>query len=100
MNNISSLKEGDSVDTCYLIKRAQQGVTSQGKPYMTIILQDRTGEEEAKHWNVTPEEIEVLLHEPHIKVKGDIIDYRGKKQKKIANFRLATPEHGLAPKDF
>ncbi|MCK1976008.1 3'-5' exoribonuclease YhaM [Jeotgalicoccus huakuii] len=100
MNNISSLKAGDSVDTFFLIKRAQQGVTTQGKPYMTIILQDRTGEVEAKHWNVTPDEIEVLLPETLIKVKGDIIDYRGKKQMKIANFRLATPEDGLQPKDF
>lgn len=100
MNNISSLQPGDSVDTFFLIKRSQQGVTTQGKPYMTIVLQDKTGEVEAKHWNVTPKDIDVLLPETLIKVKGDIIDYRGKKQMKIANFRLATPEDGLEAKDF
>lgn len=78
MNNISSLQPGDSVDTFFLIKRSQQGVTTQGKPYMTIVLQDRTGEVEAKHWNVSPKDIDVLVPEALVKVKGDIIDYRGK----------------------
>lgn len=100
MNNISSLQPGDSVDTFFLIKRSQQGVTTQGKPYMTIVLQDRTGEIEAKHWNVSPKDIDVLVPEALVKVKGDIIDYRGKKQMKIANFRVATQEDGLEAKDF
>ncbi|GAA3722743.1 3'-5' exoribonuclease YhaM [Salinicoccus jeotgali] len=100
MNNISKLKAGDSVDTFYLIKRSQQGVTSQGKPYMTLFLQDRTGDIEAKLWTVSKEDMEVLKPETLIKVKGDIIDYRNKKQMKIATFRLATEEDGLNPKDF
>ncbi len=100
MNNISKLKAGDSVDTFYLIKRSQQGVTSQGKPYMTLFLQDRTGDIEAKLWTVSKEDMEVLKPETLIKVKGDVIDYRNKKQMKIAAFRLATEEDGLNPKDF
>src|SRR5699024_8085192 len=99
-NNISSLQPGDSVDTFFLIKRSQQGVTTQGKPYMTIVLQDRTGEVEAKHWNVSTKDIEVLIPEKLVKVKGDIIDYRGKKQMENGNYGLATPEDGREAKDF
>jgi len=100
INNISKLKPGDSVETFYLIKRSQQGVTTQGKPYMTLFLQDRTGEIEAKLWTVSKEDMEVLKPETLIKVKGDVIDYRNKRQMKIATFRTAKEEDGLNPKDF
>lgn len=100
INNVEKLKPGDSVDSFYLIKRSQQGVTTQGKPYMTLYLQDKTGEIEAKLWTVTKEDMAVLKPETLIKVKGDVIDYRGKKQMKIAAFRTAGDEDGLSPKDF
>lgn len=88
------------MEAFYLIKRSQQGVTSQGKPYMTLFLQDRTGEIEAKLWTVSKEDMEVLKPEVLIKVKGDVIDYRNKKQMKIAAFRTATDSDGLNAKDF
>lgn len=100
MTNIANLKAGDSVETFYLIKRSQQGVTQQGKPYMTLYLQDRSGEIEAKLWTVSKEDMQVLLPEALIKVKGDVIDYRNKKQMKIAMYRLATEQDGLNAKDF
>ena len=100
MSNIANLKAGDSVETFYLIKRSQQGVTQQGKPYMTLYLQDRSGEIEAKLWTVSKQDMQVLLPEALIKVKGDVIDYRNKKQMKIAMYRLATEQDGLNAKDF
>lgn len=100
MTNIANLKAGDSVETFYLIKRSQQGVTSQGKPYMTLYLQDKSGEIEAKLWTVSKEDMEALVPETLIKVKGDVIDYRNKRQMKIAMYRLATEQDGLQPKDF
>lgn len=100
MSNITNLKAGDSVETFYLIKRSQQGVTQQGKPYMTLYLQDRSGEIEAKLWTVSKEDMQVLLPEALIKVKGDVIDYRNKRQMKIAMYRLATEQDGLNAKDF
>ena len=100
MSNIANLKAGDSVETFYLIKRSQQGVTQQGKPYMTLYLQDRSGEIEAKLWTVSKQDMQVLLPEALIKVKGDVIDYRNKKQMKIAMYRLATEQDGLNAKDI
>ena len=52
MSKISTLKPGDSVESFYLVKRAQDGVTQQGKPYMTLILADKTGELDSKLWTV------------------------------------------------
>ena len=44
MRNVEKLNPGDSVDHFFLIHRATQGVTAQGKDYMTLFLQDKSGD--------------------------------------------------------
>ena len=53
MRNVEKLNPGDSVENFFLIHRATQGVTAQGKDYMTLYLQDKSGDIEAKLWTVT-----------------------------------------------
>ena len=53
MRNIENLNPGDSVDHFFLVHKATQGVTAQGKDYMTLHLQDKSGEIEAKFWTAT-----------------------------------------------
>lgn len=43
MRNVEKLNPGDSVENFFLIHRATQGVTAQGKDYMTLYLQDKSG---------------------------------------------------------
>ena len=100
MSKISTLKPGDSVESFYLVKRAQDGVTQQGKPYMTLILADKTGELDSKLWTVTPEQIKELKEADLVKVRGEIINYRGKNQMKILEIRTSTPEDNVLVKDF
>lgn len=52
MRNVEKLNPGDSVEN-FFIHRATQGVTAQGKDYMTLYLQDKSGDIEAKLWTVT-----------------------------------------------
>ena len=100
MSKISTLKPGDSVESFYLVKRAQDGVTQQGKPYMTLILADKTGELDSKLWTVTPEQITELKEADLVKVRGEIINYRGKNQMKILEIRTSTLEDNVLVKDF
>lgn len=100
MRNVEKLNPGDSVDHFFLIHRATQGVTAQGKDYMTLFLQDKSGDIEAKLWTVTKEDMQILKPEEIVWVKGDVINYRGRKQMKVNQFRLATPEDGLKTQDF
>ena len=100
MRNVETLQPGDTVDHFFLIRRATQGVTAQGKDYMTLHLQDKSGEIEAKLWTVSKEDIPLLQPERIIHVKGDIINYRGRKQMKVNQFRLATEQDGMRPQDF
>src|SRR5699024_10929437 len=100
MSKISTLKPGDSVESFYLVKRAQDGVTKQGKPYMTLILADKTGELDSKLWTVTTEQITELKEADLVKVRGEIINYRGKNQMKILEICTSIPEDNVLMKDF
>ena len=42
MKFIKELKEGDRVFDIYLCKHKQEAVTKNGKPYESVILQDKT----------------------------------------------------------
>lgn len=100
MRNVEKLNPGDSVENFFLIHRATQGVTAQGKDYMTLFLQDKSGDIEAKLWTVNKEDMQILKPETIVWVKGDVINYRGRKQMKVNQFRLAKPEDGFKTQDF
>ena len=88
------------MENFFLIHRATQGVTAQGKDYMTLYLQDKSGDIEAKLWTVTKDDMKILKPEIIVWVKGDVINYRGRKQMKVNQFRLATAEDGVKTQDF
>ena len=47
---------GDQVEVFLLIKSSVKGIASNGKPFLTLILQDRSGEIEAKLWDASEED--------------------------------------------
>ena len=100
MRNIENLNPGDSVDHFFLVHKATQGVTAQGKDYMTLHLQDKSGEIEAKFWTATKNDMATIKPEEIVHVKGDIINYRGNKQMKVNQIRLATTEDQLKTEQF
>lgn len=100
MRIIETLKPGASVDNYFLIHKAIQGVTGQGKPYLTLYLKDKSGDLEAKVWTVTEDDIKALTPETLVRIKGDVIDYRGRIQMKVNQFKVATPEDGVKLEHF
>lgn len=100
MRTIETLKPGASVDNYFLIHKAIQGVTGQGKPYLTLYLKDKSGDLEAKVWTVTEDDIKTLTPETLVRIKGDVIDYRGRIQMKVNQFKVAIPEDGVKLEHF
>ena len=100
MNGITKLQPGDQVDQFLLIKEAKKGVTTVGKPFMSLVLQDRSGDIEAKLWD-TNEEHETLYHaQAIVKVGGEIHDYRGKNQLRVKQIRPIREEEGVTIGDL
>ncbi|SDJ88981.1 3'-5' exoribonuclease YhaM [Sediminibacillus albus] len=91
---------GDAFDYFMLIKSANKGVASNGKPFLTLILKDVTGEIEAKLWEATPEDEETFQQEQLVKINGEVNQFRGRPQLKIQSIRPAQPTDGVHATDF
>ena len=57
MRYIEALKEGEHVSEIYFCKQKQSLTTKAGKPYDSLILQDKTGTIDAKIWDVSSQGI-------------------------------------------
>lgn len=91
---------GDTFDSFMLIKDATKGITSNGKPFLTLILRDTTGEIEAKLWDATKEDEAVFIPEQIVRLNGEIQQFRGKAQLKIVSIRPAQPTDGVHVSQF
>lgn len=100
MNEITKLQPGEQVDQFLLIKEAKKGVTTVGKPFMSLILQDRSGDIEAKLWDTNEEHENLYRAQNIVKVGGEIHDYRGKNQLRIKQIRPAREDEGVQISDL
>ncbi|HLR65756.1 3'-5' exoribonuclease YhaM [Virgibacillus alimentarius] len=91
---------GDSFEDFMLIKEATKGVASNGKPFLTLILRDVTGEIDAKLWDASKDDEETFIAEQIIKLKGEVNQFRGRAQLKIFSIRPANPADGVQVSDF
>lgn len=100
MNEITKLQPGEQVDQFLLIKEAKKGVTTVGKPFMSLILQDRSGDIEAKLWDTNEEHENLYRAQIIVKVGGEIHDYRGKNQLRIKQIRPVREDEGVQISDL
>src|SRR5438045_1640576 len=68
---------GEQVELFLLVKSATKGTASNGKPFLTLILQDKSGDIEAKLWDASNEDENNYAAQSIVKVLGDIQNYRG-----------------------
>lgn len=97
---IGQHKIGDAFEGFVLIKESTKGTTSNGKPFLTLILRDATGEIEAKLWDVTEEDVTIFVQEQIIQITGELNQFRGKAQMRINSIRLAQTTDGVQVSDF
>ncbi|MFC5464731.1 3'-5' exoribonuclease YhaM [Lederbergia graminis] len=91
---------GEHVDLFLLIKSATKGIASNGKPFLTVILQDRSGDIEAKLWDTSDEQVKLYQPETIVRVAGEIHNYRGRLQLKIKQIRPSNPQDGVHVSDL
>ena len=87
MKFIRDLKEGDRVSDIYLCKHKQAAVTKNGKPYENVILQDKTGTEDAKVWEPNNPGIGNYDTLDYIEVYGDVTSFQGALQVNVKRVR-------------
>ncbi|MFX3618177.1 MAG: 3'-5' exoribonuclease YhaM [Sporolactobacillus sp.] len=95
LKGIAYFKEGERIHEFLLIKDVTRGTASNGKPFLTIILQDKTGDVDSKLWGSSNEDEKNFVTGAVVLVEGDITTFRGRNQLKIRNIRLATEHDGV-----
>jgi 3'-5' exoribonuclease len=88
MKYISDYKDGDRVFDIYLCKQKSSAVTKSGKPYDTIVLQDKTGTMDGKIWEPNSAGISDFDALDYIEVYGDVNSYQGTLQVNVKRIRL------------
>ncbi len=91
MKFIKDYKEGDKIFDIYLCKHKISAVTKNGRPYETVILQDKTGTIEAKIWDPNSAGIADFEALDYVEVYGDITSFQGMLQVNIKRTRYAQP---------
>ena len=99
MRFLNELHEGDRISGIYLCKQKQSAVTKNGKPYDSIILQDKTGVMDGKIWDPNSNGIDDFDTLDYIDVVGDVTSFAGAMQVNIKRVRKAV-EDEYDPSDY
>ncbi|MCI8592373.1 MAG: HD domain-containing protein [Lachnospiraceae bacterium] len=99
MKYIRELRDGERLVGIYLCKHKQSAMTKNGKPYDTVLLQDKTGVLDGKIWDPNSYGIEDFEDLDYIEVTGDIITFAGALQLNIKRVRKAR-EGEYRPGDY
>ncbi|MEH7110325.1 3'-5' exoribonuclease YhaM [Bacillus sp. JJ1764] len=100
VKGIGHFDVGEQIELYLLIKSSTKGIASNGKPFLTLILQDQSGEIEAKLWDANDEDEKTYAAQNIVKILGDVQSYRGKNQLKIRQIRKAGPSDNVKLEDF
>lgn len=99
MHYIGELREGERINEIYLCKQKQTAMTKAGKPYESLVLQDKTGTLDAKIWDPSSNGIEECDALDYVSVMGDVISFQGNLQLNIKRLRK-TSEGEYEPADY
>ena len=99
MHFIEELREGERINEIYLCKQKQTALTKAGKPYESLVLQDKTGTLDAKIWDPSSQGIEECDALDYVNVMGDVTSFQGNLQLNIKRLRKAS-EGEYEPKDY
>ncbi|WJY27703.1 MULTISPECIES: 3'-5' exoribonuclease YhaM [Sporosarcina] len=100
MKKLLDYKVGEPIDLYLFIKQSNKGITQQGSPFMSLVLQDKSGDLEAKLWDTGDEQERLYAAGGIVRVGGEIHEYRGKNQLRIKSIRPIREEEGITLSDL
>ena len=99
MKYLKDFKDGDRVHDVYLCKHKQAAVTKNGKNYLNVILQDKSGTMDAKVWDPNSAGIDEFDVMDYIEVGGDVSSFMSSLQISIKRVRVCD-EGEYNPADY
>lgn len=92
MRYIAEMREGERINDIYLVKSRITAMSKAGKPYDSLVLQDKTGTLDAKIWDPGSAGIEDCEAMEYVFVSGDLTIYNNAPQLKINRLRKASSD--------
>ena len=99
MKYVKDLNDGDRVADIYMVKQRTAAVTKNGKNYLSVTLQDKTGVIDAKVWDPSSPGIAEFDALDYVEVMGDVSIFNGSLQLSIKRIRVCR-EGEYNPADF
>jgi 3'-5' exoribonuclease len=97
---ISDFKSGERIVGYYIIKAFNLRTSNNNKKYLDMTLMDRSGEINAKIWNVDEKTEKSYGPGLVVKIEGDVTLWNNTMQLKIVRHRLSTDEDAVDLDEF
>lgn len=99
--NIKDFKVGDKIEGIYLIKNILIKVTnSNNKKYLDLTLSDKTGDINAKLWNLKEDFNNEFMENTLVSVKGCVLSWQGSLQFKLESISKDFNEENIKISDY
>ena len=93
INDLAAFDEGKTFDSFFLVLGKQQRMTKQNKPYLNLVLGDKTGQLEGRVWELNDSRIAKEFERGDtVKVRGSISKFDDRCQIKVDQLRTASPD--------
>lgn len=99
MKFIETMREGERIQETYLCKQKTTAMTKTGKEYENVILQDKTGQLDAKIWDPGSMGIDDFDALDYVEVNGDITVFNNQIQLSIKRARKVS-EDSVEPANY
>ncbi|MCK5009138.1 MAG: HD family phosphohydrolase, partial [Deltaproteobacteria bacterium] len=81
---VNELKENEGVESIFLVKQKSILNTKTGKPYLNLLLMDKTGEIKGRVWEQAESWDKLFVKDDFIKVKATVVIYQNSLQLNIS----------------
>lgn len=96
---IKDLNERDTFTQPLMITQALNGVSNNGKPYLSLTLQDKSGSIDGKLWDVNEAQEKMARVGYIVEVNADVLKYKGTLQLRIKELSIKSQREYNLP-DF
>lgn len=96
---VRDLKDKELIHSAFLVKFSAVAVGKNGKPYMNLVLMDKSGEIEARLWDDVDQHVGHAVRDAFLKIEGRCQLYQGRKQVVVSRMQVLR-EDEVNSKDF
>jgi 3'-5' exoribonuclease len=83
MKTIAELKDGDHINSQFLVNACTKGVTTASRSYLTISFQDATGTMDGKKWDIAEKDEEIFAPGNIVSIEAEVLSYKNNLQMKV-----------------